>query len=115
MNKSVISLIAILVLLVSISGCISDNQTTNNTSNQTVQQNTSQNYNVKISSTEAKNIAQKSIEQPGATAGEPMLKNDGGQQVYIVPIMQNNNIVGEIIIDAQTGENQGGAGGAPTK
>ncbi len=60
---------------------------------------------------DAKNIAQKFIEEPGATAGEPMLKNDDGTQVYIVPIMHNNNIVGEILIDAQTGENLGGAGG----
>ncbi|MGF7117916.1 PepSY domain-containing protein [Methanobacterium oryzae] len=112
-NKSVISLIAILVLIVSISGCVDNNQNTNNTNNNT--QNTTQ-YNInqnttKISSDEAKNIAQKYIEEPGATAGEPMLKDESGNPVYIVPIMQNNNIVGEIIIDAQTGENLGGAGG----
>lgn len=107
-NKSVISMIAILVFIVGISGCIDDNQNTN--TNKTVQNNTTQNT-TKVSSAEAKNIAQKYIEEPGATAGEPMLKNDDGTQVYIVPIMHNNNIVGEILIDAQTGENLGGAGG----
>lgn len=109
-NKSVISLIAILVLIVGISGCIDNNQNTNNTTQNTTQNNTTQNT-TKISSAEAKNIAQKYIEEPGATAGEPMLKDEDGNPVYIVPIMQNNNIVGEIIIDAQTGENLGGAGG----
>lgn len=107
-NKSVISMIAILVFIVGISGCIDDNQNTN--TNKTVQNNTTQNT-TKVSSDDAKNIAQKFIEEPGATAGEPMLKNDDGTQVYIVPIMHNNNIVGEILIDAQTGENLGGAGG----
>lgn len=107
-NKSVISMIAILVFIVGISGCIDDNQNTN--TNKTVQNNTTQNT-TNVSSAEAKNIAQKFIEEPGATAGEPMLKNDDGTQVYIVPIMHNNNIVGEILIDAQTGENLGGAGG----
>lgn len=111
-NKSVISLITILVLIVGISGCIGDNQNTNtnNTMQNTTGNNTTQN-NTNISSAEAKNIAQKYIEEPGATAGEPMLKDEDGNPVYIVPIMLNNNIVGEIIIDAQTGENLGGAGG----
>jgi uncharacterized membrane protein YkoI len=109
-NKSVFSLIAILVLIVGISGCVDNNQNTNNTVQNTTQNNTTQNT-TKISSAEAKNIAQKYIEEPGATAGEPMLKDEDGNPVYIVPIMQNNNIVGEIIIDAQTGENLGGAGG----
>ncbi|MGZ7108721.1 MAG: PepSY domain-containing protein, partial [Methanobacterium sp.] len=64
---------------------------------------------VKITPEEAKNIAQKYINQSGATPGEPVLKTDGNK-VYIVPIIINGNPAGEIIIDAQTGENQGSTG-----
>ncbi|WP_414469543.1 PepSY domain-containing protein [Methanobacterium sp. ACI-7] len=114
-NKSVLSFIAILVLIVGISGCVEDNPNTTNTSNQTVQQNSSANnnvsaVNVKISSEEAKNIAKKYINQSGATPGEPMLKTEG-DKIYIVPIIVNGNNAGEIFIDAQTGENKGGIGG----
>jgi uncharacterized membrane protein YkoI len=114
-NKSVISFITILVLIVGVSGCVDDTQNTTNTGNQ-IQQNTSGNSNVsaanvKISSEEAKNIAKKYINQSGASPGDPLLKTEG-QKVYIVPIMVNGNHAGEILIDAQTGENLGGAGGA---
>lgn len=113
--KSVICFIAILVLIVGISGCVNDTQNTTKTGNQTIQQNTSANNNtnatnVKISPEEAKNIAKKYINQSGATPGEPMLKTEG-DKVYIVPVMVNGNPAGEIIIDAQTGENKGGIGG----
>ncbi len=66
-----------------------------------------------ISSEEAKQIAQKYIEEPGATAGTPALNKTDGQYVYTVPVMLNGTNVGEIDIDAQTGKNLGGAGGAP--
>jgi hypothetical protein len=33
--------------------------------------------------------------------------------VYIVPVIDNGTTVGEITIDAITGENLGGAGGSP--
>ncbi len=69
--------------------------------------------NVKISSSEAKSIAQKSILQEGATAGTPKLITSGGKKIYLVPIIMNGKQVGEIYIDPQTGENLGGAGGAP--
>ncbi|HHT18275.1 MAG: peptidase propeptide domain-containing protein [Euryarchaeota archaeon] len=69
--------------------------------------------NVKISSSEAKAIAQQSIVQKGATAGTPTLINSNGKKIYVVPIMMNGNRVGEIYIDSQTGNNLGGAGGAP--
>jgi uncharacterized membrane protein YkoI len=110
-NKSVMCFIAILVLIVGISGCVDDTQTTNDTGNQTLQQNTSGNNsanaaNVKISSEEAKNIAKKYINKSGATPGEPMLKTEGNK-VYIVPVIINGNPASEIIIDAQTGENLG--------
>jgi uncharacterized membrane protein YkoI len=68
---------------------------------------------VKITPSQAKSIAQKSIEQPGATTGTPKLKTINGTKVYIVPVIDNGKTAGEIWIDAQTGENIGGAGGAP--
>lgn len=116
-NKSAIGLIAVLILIVGVSGCVDDTQNATNTGNQTLQQNTSgnnatNNTDVKISSEEAKNIAKKYINQSGATPGEPMLKTEG-KKVYIVPVMMNDNIAGQIIIDAKTGENLGGSGGAP--
>jgi uncharacterized membrane protein YkoI len=67
----------------------------------------------KISSSEAKKIAQKYIEEPGATAGTPALCKTGGKYVYVVPVIDNGKNAGEIDIDAQTGKNVGGAGGAP--
>jgi hypothetical protein len=66
---------------------------------------------VKVTSSEAKIIAQRYIEEPGASAGEPVLKDLNGKQTYVVPVMMNGDQVGEIYIDPQTGENLGGAGG----
>ena len=68
---------------------------------------------VKISYSEAKSIASKYILQEGATAGTPKLTTYGGTKAYLVPVMMNGEQVGEIYIDAQTGKNLGGAGGAP--
>ncbi len=68
---------------------------------------------VKVSPKDAKSIAQNSIEQPGAEAGTPQLKTINGEQVYVVPIIDNGEQAGEIWIDAQTGKVIGGAGGAP--
>ncbi len=71
-------------------------------------------YNVKISSDEAKSIVQtKYIEQQGAIAGTPKLITNDGNPYYTVPIYIDGEKQGEIWIDAQTGENIGGAGGAP--
>ena len=67
------------------------------------------NNQVKISPAEAQKIAQKYIEVSNATAGTPTLA-DG---IYTVPVMINGTNVGEIDIDALTGKNVGGAGGAP--
>lgn len=69
--------------------------------------------NVKISSSEAKSIATNYIHQAGATAGTPKLITSNGKKAYLVPVMMNGNQVGEIYIDANTGANLGGAGGAP--
>jgi hypothetical protein len=43
----------------------------------------------------------------------PELKNLSGKLIYIIPVILNNKIVGEIYIDPEKGENVGGAGGAP--
>jgi len=67
----------------------------------------------KISSAEAQEIAQKYIEQPGASAGTPKLIKSNGQYIYSVPVIDNGTTVGEIDINALTGKNVGGAGGAP--
>ncbi len=92
----------------------SDNQPNlsagNGTSNNSASDKSSQ---TKISSAEAKKTAQKYIEEPGATAGTPKLSKIDGKYVYIVPVIENGKNVGEIDIDASTGKNVGGAGGAP--
>ena len=74
---------------------------------------TSGSANVKISASEAKSIASKSILQEGATAGTPKLTNNGNTKAYLVPVMMNGQQVGAIYIDANTGKNLGGEGGAP--
>ena len=66
-----------------------------------------------ISQVEAKTIAQKYIKEPKATTGTPILNKTNG--IYTVPVKINGSNVGEIYIDASTGKNLGGAGGAPTE
>jgi uncharacterized membrane protein YkoI len=68
---------------------------------------------VKISSSEAKSIAQKSILEPSASAGKPELKLISGKPAYVVPIIVNGKLAGEFVVDAQTGDIIEGAGGAP--
>jgi hypothetical protein len=41
-----------------------------------------------------------------------LIKTDG-QYIYVVPVIDNGTNVGEIDINAITGKNVGGAGGAP--
>lgn len=67
----------------------------------------------KITSAEAQKIAQKYIDVQGATAGTPKLTKTNGQYIYVVPVIDNGTNVGEIDINAITGKNVGGAGGAP--
>lgn len=67
----------------------------------------------KISPSEAQKIAQKYIDVSTATAGTPKLTKIDGQYVYAVPVIDNGTNVGEIDINALTGKNVGGAGGAP--
>ena len=80
-----------------------------------VTKNTTQNNNtqINISLAEARNIAATYIQVSGAVAGMPTLVYQSNKLVYIVPVMENGTNVGEIDIDAQTGHNVGGAGGAP--
>ncbi|MGB9979635.1 PepSY domain-containing protein [Methanobacterium sp.] len=89
----------------STSNGVSDNSSSNTS--------TSDDSQKKISSAEAKKIAQKYIEEKGATAGTPTLSKIDGKYVYTVPVIKNGKNVGEIDIDALTGKNVGGAGGAP--
>ncbi|MGZ7066750.1 MAG: PepSY domain-containing protein, partial [Methanobacterium sp.] len=64
-----------------------------------------------ISATEAQQIAQNYIKAPGAKVGTPKLVPMNGNEVYVVPVIDNGQTVGEIDIEAQTGKNVGGAGG----
>lgn len=66
-----------------------------------------------ISGAEAKKMAEKYIEEPGASAGTPKLIKQSGKLVYMVPVIMNGENVGEIYLNAQTGKNMGGAGGVP--
>ena len=124
MKKIAILVAALLVLVVGISGCISNNSTSNQTSSNQSQEptisNDSNNSNNPltnsssspiISPEKAQEIAQKYIEEPGATAGTPQLVDMNGNPTYAVPVVMNGKTVGEIDIDAHTGQNVGGAGG----
>jgi uncharacterized membrane protein YkoI len=84
---------------------------TNNTTNSSI--NKTKNIKSIISPAEAQEIAGKFIKEPGATAGIPKWDELDGEVVYIVPVVINGTNVGEITINALTGENMGGAGGAP--
>lgn len=85
------------------------NNTMNNSHQVIIQQNNS--GKTMISASEAQEIAQKYIEEPGATAGTPHLVEFNGQMIYVVPVIMNGKTVGQIEIDAYTGKNVGGAGG----
>jgi len=115
-KKSTLALMAFMVLIVVVSGCTSENSTQNtqNTSNETSNNNTNSTSNSSIKSPEeAKEIALQFVDEPGVTAGTPVLNTVDGRQIYVVPLYQNGEAVGEIELDAVTGENLGGAGGAP--
>jgi len=120
-KKSTMALLALIVLMVIVSGCTTNtNNTQNNTQNMSNQSNNnSNNANNTTNSTnlispeKAKSIAQQYVEEPGVTTGTPVLQTFNGKKVYVVPLIQNGKNVGEIEIDAVTGENLGGAGGAP--
>lgn len=121
-DKSMIVIVAVVALMVVGIAAYGSAGKLNST-NQTKEQNLSDNNNNSlptnsqatdqstISASEAQSIAQKYIEEPGATAGTPDLVEKNGQKIYIVPVILNSQTVGEIHIDAITGNNVGGAGG----
>ena len=82
-----------------------------NANNTTFSSNKTTNIKNMISSAEAQEIAEKYIKEPGAIAGTPEWKEIDDELVYIVPVIMNGTNVGEITINAITGENMGGAGG----
>ena len=124
-NKPTLAILALVIVVVVAAGIYAgfNQQTPNNQSNNsdinqinnTSQTNTSQNETGQnmISAQEAQNIAQQYIEEPNATAGTPRLVEEDGMKIYIVPVLINGSTVGQIEIDAYTGKNVGGAGGAP--
>jgi len=121
-KKSTMALLALVVLMVIVSGCTTNNNNTtqNNTQNISNQSNNNSNTSNTTNSTkvmsaeEAKKIAQQYVNEPGVTAGTPVLNTVNGRQIYVVPLYDNGQAVGEIELDAITGENLGGAGGAPS-
>ena len=123
MKKIIVALVIVVAVLglgFATIGNTAKKNTTNNTTNPVTQQivtntnNTTDNStNTNITSEEAQKIASKYIEVSGAIAGTPTLTKQDNKLIYIVPVIDNGKNVGEIDIDAQTGENLGGAGGAP--
>jgi uncharacterized membrane protein YkoI len=119
-KKSIIAIVVIVAAaaLVFAVGSADQNNSAGN-SDQETQQNSADNGSTSdntdaqttISAAKAKTIAEKYIEEPGASAGTPTLSKQDGKLVYTVPIKLNGKNVGEIYIDAQTGKNLGGAGG----
>jgi hypothetical protein len=60
---------------------------------------------------DAQKIAEKYIKAPDATAGTPKLVKEDGKKVYVVPVVDHKQAVGEIHLDAHSGKNLGGCGG----
>lgn len=85
--------------------------TVENMNNTTNSSNKNKNIKNIITPAEAQKIAGKYIKEPGATAGIPKWDEKDGEMFYIVPVVINGTSVGEITINAITGENMGGAGG----
>ncbi|BDZ69796.1 PepSY domain-containing protein [Methanobacterium petrolearium] len=108
-----LTVLAVVALALAVFGSSENNPpeeiiSTDNSDNTTITDSTD---NVKITSTEAQQIAEKYIKEVGATVGIPKLEEIDGEMVYIVPVVINGTNVGEIDINAMTGENMGGAGG----
>lgn len=88
-----------------------ENNENSNNQNTITKQETSSKDN--INNYDSRSIASKYIEEPNAVAGEPKRVKIGGQDTDVVPVISDGKQVGEIHIDPKTGENVGGAGGAP--
>src|SRR5664280_1603987 len=123
-KKTLITVVVIVAILGIVFAAYGNNNTKNstNTSNSTNPQKVIDKVNITtnnnnsqttITPAEAQKIAKTFIKVSGATAGTPKLVNQEGTLMYIVPVINNNTVVGEIDIDAKTGKNLGGAGGAP--
>ena len=126
-KKSMIVIVAIVAaagLIFAAYGENGNDKSTNNSDNPEKQQNSQDNSNqsdlngnantttkTEVSAEKAREIAQTYIKEPGVKTGTPKLSTSQSKTIYIVPIMNNGQQVGEIEIDAQTGENLGGAGG----
>lgn len=63
-----------------------------------------------INEEKAQEIATGFIEESEANVGIPRLKEIDDSLIYIVPIMIDDDVMGEIHIHSETGENLGGAG-----
>ncbi len=124
LNRSIIAILAIVIVaIIGVAAYSGSNQLkpTNQAdlknitiTNNDIQQNNTTEDNITqtmITPTEAQEIAQKYIEEPGATTGTPHIIDVNGQKIYVVPVIMNNATVGQIEIDAFTGNNVGGAGG----
>ena len=125
LNKSLLAILALVVVVVIGAGIYAgstqieptsqsdDVDIATITSNDTAQDNNSQNDSGKtmINATEAQHIAKTFIEAENATAGTPHLVEIDGQMIYVVPVIMDGKTVGQIEIDAYTGNNVGGAGG----
>lgn len=125
LNKSILAILAIVIVAVIGAGIYAGSmqvkpasQTGNTdvitiTSNNNSEINNTENKTDRtmISASEAQIIAQTYIEEPNATAGIPRLVEIEGQSIYVVPILIEGDVVGQIEIDAYTGKNVGGAGG----
>lgn len=119
-KKSIIAIVVIIAaagLILTASGSTEESGSAKDSDNLEQQNKSTEssngNMSTAISARKAQEIAQKYIEEPEAKAGTPKLSNIDGKAVYIVPVILNGEQVGEIEIDAKTGENLGGAGGAP--
>jgi len=122
MKKILVALVVVVAvcgLVFATIGNTNNKNTANNSTNpeqnqiQSTDNNTGNTTQTKISSAEAQKIASQYIEVSTATAGTPKLVSQDNNLVYIVPVIDNGTTVGEINIDAITGENLGGAGGSP--
>ena len=129
-KKSIVAIVVMLAAAALVFGASGNHTNSTSTSNQGQQSSVTSNSSssnsisdnnkasdnttkTKITSAEAQKKAQNYIDVQGATAGTPKLIKTNGQYIYAVPVISNGTNVGEIDINAITGKNVGGAGGAP--
>ena len=119
-KKGIIALVAIIAAIGLVFAAYGDGENDTSNESESLQQpandNSSENTSTDttiLPASQAKKLAGQYIEEPGATAGTPELVTSGNKKIYLVPVIYNGEQVGEIEIDAVTGENLGGSGGAP--